>query len=350
MNASKQTVRLIALPDSRMVAQAAQAIATAGALGNHEALQATYPFGFVRAPPPAPPAGWLDDLPDGAEVEMRHADGWWGAKIVGRRGAATSRRSNLKFLVVASEGSELPRPVGAAEHAVEPESLRPLWTHLGGKKGWRMAHDPEAAVDQSVVSDDAATGRESQREFDQAIADAKEALAPPPGAPPAPAPAPERGGTRRSARGSDGGVDLQASIELLEEISAAGRKRKAAATSSSNDANADADADADADASEGPTAKRSRNADGEGSDDDEEDEAAAAVKSEKTEERRPPRRPPRSRHRMQRAVAHRVRQRIQRRTARRWRRCKRSTAWMSACVSRLSSSTRGSRARASRAK
>ena len=133
------------------------------------------PSGFVRPAPPAPPAGWLDSLPEGAPLDIRHQEGWWAARLVGRKTTGSSSRSQVKpvkwlvthathgngcngcdgsssrpqvkLLVVPAEGSGLP-PL--SERLVLAEDVRPSWVFTS--RHWRMAHNPEVEVNEDAIS------------------------------------------------------------------------------------------------------------------------------------------------------------------------------------------------------
>ena len=208
------------------------------------------PLGFVRPMPPAPPSSWLDELPDGADVEIAlSSGGWWAGTAVSKRGTASSRRSTIKYLIVPSNGSDLPALAVGGERLVPPEELRPCWAHLGKGKGYRLGHDHSVEVEQAAVSSEAAAATEQRLAFDAALVAAEEAHAEAAAAAAAAAaassgaPAPsivtaasasEAKSTaasapiaRRSGRGAEGAeeVSLEASIALLESLQSAGRKR-----------------------------------------------------------------------------------------------------------------------------
>ena len=100
-------------------------------------LEEVLPAGFVRQPPPAPPANWLEHLPDGATVGIRYKDGWWDATMKSRKATASARRGATKFFVEPAPSSALP---AISERAVGADEMRPCWAW--SSKRWRLAHDP----------------------------------------------------------------------------------------------------------------------------------------------------------------------------------------------------------------
>ena len=158
------------LPEPLRVPQLAAELASVRGTPNEDAYEVVVPPGFVRAVPPAPPIGWLDALPEGATLEVRHAGGWFGAVALSRRGVASARRSTVKFVLEPSPGSALPLLGGGQiERTAGVDDLRPFWLHQGKRDGYRMGHDTSIDIDQAVPTEEVISALEIKAALDNAI-------------------------------------------------------------------------------------------------------------------------------------------------------------------------------------
>ena len=221
-------VRILPLPELLRVPQLGAELAAVRGTPSEDAYEVVVPSGFVRAVPPAPPLGWLEALPEGATLEVRHAGGWFGAVALSRRGVASARRSTVKFVLEPSPGSALPLLGGGQiERTAGVDDLRPFWVHQGKRDGYRMGHDTSADIDQAVPTEEFISALEIKATLDNAINAAAEYTAATSTA--AAAEALEPGGAAAAAAGrsSSGGISgvATATAEAAGAVAGAGRRR-----------------------------------------------------------------------------------------------------------------------------